>query len=159
MASGIFVYLPAGDLMLPHPVFFFFTRPARRPSTRRRVGARATSFAASSRCAREGHGRGGKEGSSPQGRCFLPPRPSLPSAAPQKKHRTRQAFAYFAAHNTTVGTFGRPFLCGAAAGGAACLLRKLVGNEDSPFFRLIAEFAGVQSGPEAIRHTATLSAP
>ena len=48
------------------------------------------------------------------------------------------------------------------AGGAAakaCLLWKLAGNEDLPFFRLIAEFAGVQMGPEASRHKATLNAP
>ena len=74
------------------------------------------------------------------------------------------------------GTFFRPFLCaarqsrdppaaGAAAGGAAaaaCVLQKL--DAHGVFFamnfkRLIAEFAGVQMGPEAIRHKATLSAP
>jgi len=134
----------------------------------------------------------GKEGASPQGRCLLSPRPSLPFVAschrlflslppslspPPFLPPPRQAFAYNATHNMNFGTFVGTFLCAArqsrdppaagaaAAGGAAaaaCVLQKLDAHgvhHAIKFKRLVAAYAGVQMGPEAIRHKATLSAP
>ena len=75
------------------------------------------------------------------------------------------------------GAFVGTFLCAArqsrdppaagaaAAGGAAaaaCVLQKLDAHgvhHAIKFKRLVAAYAGVQMGPEAIRHKATLSAP
>ena len=148
-------------------------------------------FALSSRCAREGHGRGGKRASLRRAAasCHRAPSPAIVASYPRaslsllplpSKIRSRQALAYYATHTTTFGTFvavlcasrrpREPPDAGAAADGevagdaaaASCVLQKLDAHGvyfAINFKKMIAEFAGVQMGPEAIRHKATLDAP
>ena len=94
----------------------------------------------------------------------------LPRAHPLPSNHARQAFDFFAAHNTPHQVFvmvlcaasadERAVAEGAAVGAPACVLRKLRGHEDS-LLKSIAEFAGVlmRATPRAAHFKAVVSAP